>query len=110
MEILENLGTVLHVLADDFDVDSLRVATALTEIFRTLRNICVGEPWIQKALTERTTAADETCRILKSLISLPRSQCNVTCLQIGTQFLGNLVVSNKETQPVIWDKCSEVLM
>jgi hypothetical protein len=108
--VLEHLGTFLHMLADDFDVDSQHVATAVTETFRALRNSCVGEPWIQKALTERTSAVDETCRILKSVASLPRTQYNVTCLQMGTQFIGNLVVDNRETQPVIWNKCSELLM
>lgn len=110
MQVLENLGTILRVLADGFEVDSLHVATAVTETFRTLRNSCVGEPRIQKALAERTIAVDETCSILKSLASLPRNQYNVTCLQVGTQFLGNLVVNNKETQPVIWNKSSEVLL
>jgi ribonuclease I len=110
LQVLENLGTVLHTLADGFEVDSLQVATAMTETFRALRNSCVGEPRIQKALTERTIAVDETRSILKSLASLPRNQCNVTCLLVGTQFLGNLVVNNKESQPVIWNKCSEILM
>lgn len=109
LQVLETIGTILRVLADEFDVDS-RVATAVTETFRALRNSCVGEPGIQKALTERTVAVDGTCSILKSLASQPRNQYNVTCLQVGTQFLGNLVVNNKETQPVIWNKCSEVLM
>jgi hypothetical protein len=108
--VLEKLGTILPVLASDFEVDPLHVAAAVTETFRALRNSCVGEPGIQKALTEKTAAVDETCSILKSLASLPRNQYNVTCSQVGTQFLGNLVVNNKETQPVIWNKCSEVLM
>lgn len=98
------------MLANDFDFDSQHVAAAVTETFRALRNSCVGEPWIQKALAERTAAVDETCRILKLVVSLPRNQCNVSCLQTGTQFIGNLVVNNKETQPVIWNKCSELLM
>lgn len=110
LQVLETLGTILRVLADEFDVDSPRVATAVTETFRALRNICVGEPRIQKAFTERTVAVDETCSILKSLTSRPGNQYNVTCLKVGTQFLGNLVVNNKETQPVIWNKCSEVLI
>jgi hypothetical protein len=110
LQLLEHFGTILHLLANDFDADSQHVATAVTQTFRALRNSCVDEPWIQKALTERTTAVDETCKILKSLVSLPRNQYNVTCLQFGTQFIGNLVVNNKETQPLIWNKCSELLM
>lgn len=110
LQALGNLGIVLHVSAAEFRVDSPSVASAVTETFRTLRNSCVGEPGIQKAVTEKTVAVDETCNILKALSLLPSNEHNVLCLRVGTQFLGNIVVNNKETQPVIWSKCSEVLM
>jgi hypothetical protein len=110
LQLLEGLGKVLHVSAAESKTDSLDVVTAVTETFRALRNSCVGEAEIQKAVTEKTEAVGETCNILKALASLPSNQHNVTCLRVGTQFLGNLVVSNKETQPVIWNRCSEVLM
>ena len=109
--MLESLGKILHVSFAEFKVDcELDVATAVTETFRALRNSCVGQPDIQKAVTEKTVAVDETCNILKTLSMLTSSPHCVTCLRVGAQFLGNLVVNNKETQTVIWNKCSEVLV
>ncbi|XP_069682108.1 ataxin-10 isoform X2 [Periplaneta americana] len=83
---------------------------AITETFRALRNSCVGEPKNQRAITEETVAVEETCNILNILTSQQSNQNHVTCLRVGTQFLGNLVVNNKETQPIIWNKCSSVLL
>jgi hypothetical protein len=109
--VLENLGKILHVSVAEFKVGwELDGATAVTETFRALRNSCVGQPDIQKAVTEKTVAIDESCNILKTLPMLISSPHCVTCLRVGAQFLGNLVVNNKETQAVIWNKCSEVLV
>ncbi|XP_021941723.1 ataxin-10 isoform X2 [Zootermopsis nevadensis] len=110
LQALESLGIVLHVSAAEFKVDSPSVAAAVSETFRALRNSCVGEPKIQKDVTEKTVAVDETCNILKALSLLPRNEHNVFCLRVGTQFLGNIVVNNKDTQPIVWRKCSEVLI
>jgi hypothetical protein len=108
--VLESLGKILHVSVAEFKVGiTLDVATAVTETFRALRNGCVGQPDIQKAVTEKTVAVDETCNILKTSMLEGGPHC-VTCLQVGVQFLGNLVVNNKETQTVVWNKCSEVLV
>jgi len=109
--VLECLGKILHVSVAEFKVGcELDVATAVTETFRALRNSCVGQPDIQNAVTEKTVAVDETCNILKTLSILTSSSHCVTCLRVGAQFLGNLVVNNKETQTLIWNKCSEVLV
>ena len=111
MWVLESLGRVLHLSVAEFEVGcESDIAAAVTETFRALRNSCVGQPSIQKAVTEKTVAVDETCSILKTLSTLASSQDCVTCLRVGAQFLGNLVVNNKETQPIIWNKCSEVLV
>ena len=109
--VLESLGKILHVSVAEFKVGfELDIATAVTETFRALRNSCVGQSDIQKAVTEKTIAVDETCKILKTLSMLTSSPHCITCLRVGTQFLGNLVVNNRETQTVIWNKCSEVLV
>jgi hypothetical protein len=109
--VLDSLGKILHASVAEFKVGpTLDVATAVTETFRALRNSCVGQPNIQKAVTEKTVAVDETCNILKTLSMLESSPHCVTCLRVGAQFLGNLVVNNKETQIVIWSKCSDILM
>jgi hypothetical protein len=110
LQALESLGIVLHVSAVELKVDSPSVVAAVTETFRALRNSCIGEPGIQKDVTEKTVAVGETCNILKALSLLPRNEHSVVCLRVGTQFLGNIVVNNKETQPIVWNKCSEVLM
>jgi hypothetical protein len=108
---LESLGEILHVSVAEFKVGcELDVTTAVTETFRALRNSCVGQPDIQKAVTENSVAVDATCNIFKTLSMQTSSPHCVTCLRVGAQFLGNIVVNNKATQTIIWNKCSEVLV
>jgi hypothetical protein len=109
--VLESLGEVLCVSVAELKVGcELDVATAVTETFRALRNSCVGQPDIQKAVTGNSRAVDATCSILQTLCKQTSSPHCVACLRVGAQFLGNVVVNNKATQTVIWNKCSEVLV
>ncbi|PSN51316.1 hypothetical protein C0J52_15777 [Blattella germanica] len=109
-KVLNNLSEVLEELSTGLKNSVPEIIGIFTEVFRALRNSCVNQPKNQKTIVENTAAVQNTCIILKWLISLSSTQENIVCLRVGTQFLGNLVVNNNETQPVIWNKCSNILL
>lgn len=107
--VLKNLSDVLQESVKELKTDNVEIIELLTVVFRVLRNSCVGEPDIQRKIVENTAAVDSTCDIVKIILH-SSDQEKIICLRVGVQFLGNLVVNNRQTQPIIWNKCSTVLL
>ena len=94
---------------EELKTDNVQVVALVTEVFRALRNSCVGEPANQIVIAIDTAAIDYTCNVVRLILHSP-GQDNVLCLRVGVQFLGNLIVNNRETQPIIWNKCCQILL
>ena len=107
--VLKNLSEILEVSVKDVKTDNAEVIVLITEVFRALRNSCVSEPGNQHTIVVNTTAVESACSVVEVLLQCSGEE-SVICLQVCTQFLGNLIVNNKETQQIIWNKCSGILL
>ncbi|CAG2058576.1 unnamed protein product [Timema podura] len=106
---LHLLVEVLHVAAAEIETNRPAVCSVVKECFRSLRNSCVDASEVQTLIAEKTTALDDTKTILQSLSRL-QDNINTIVVQVGVQFLGNLIVNNPNNQTIVWKKLSDVLM
>lgn len=107
--ILDALTDVVHIGVDLIKSERDNTAKILTESFRTLRNACAGQVVTQNKLCSNTTLLEDTEQILEFANASANEEW-IPCLHIGIQFLGNLIVKNKENQLIIWKKFSVLLM
>nr|CAD7430439.1 unnamed protein product [Timema monikensis] len=105
---LHLLVEVLHTAAAEIETNHLAVCPVVKECFRSLRNSCVDASEVQTVIAEKTTALDDTKTILQSLSRL-QDNINTIVVQVGVQFLGNLIVNNLNNQTIVWKKLSDVL-
>ncbi|KAJ9591935.1 hypothetical protein L9F63_001537 [Diploptera punctata] len=106
--LLKNLNAVLEVSIKELKTDDVEVTVLVTEVFRALRNSCVGES-ANQILIINMPVVDNTCDIVKFLLK-SNNEDSVLCLRIAVQFLGNLIVSNAQTQRAVWNKCCKLLL
>ncbi|XP_049787414.1 ataxin-10 [Schistocerca cancellata] len=107
--ILDALMDVVHIGVDLIKSEKDGTAKVLTESFRTLRNACAGQVNTQNKLGSNKTLLEDTVKILEFAYASADEQW-IPCLQIGIQFLGNLIVKNEENQLRIWKKFSVLLL
>lgn len=107
----DNLNSAIQLINNLSNCDlSKNEYESITNAFRYLRNSCAKGTDVQNEIIQDAGILNNVQKILINICKNNLSENEtVLCLQVGLQFLANLLVNNCYNQIQIWNTCQELL-